>query len=421
MDSVNRAMFNLTYNEQASKAYDEQNEKAAGAVEDLKKQIQGYRSTRDKIVGAGAASDYFAKNSLSRITEWENWLEKNGGLAAGDYSKKETEMKTQWEGILNVNTIVKELQRIPAFLDLYVKDKDTSIPAAQKQEIKTLKESAETYFKKIINQTPADIVAKRDEFNRQFEEIQKKIPENFEDLKEPFTDASARAPVTLNQGIEETNFTTYKNQVEKKEQADENTFNLKRLWARSVEYFSLGFATFWPYVFGIVFAMIVANDAIGRPAQYRIFYFIFMFLLFQICLIPGFPFLVFLYYLYRSFRAVHWANVFTLNPKGPRLDYLKAPVLFAFLPIFEGRADEKVPWYLSVFKYDVNRYGGLAKKRQIAYEMQSASLVGKDLDAAAVGLTPQSFDEILCDLKSIVTGSSRGTLKDVVDALGKLV
>jgi hypothetical protein len=421
METVNRAMFNLTYNENASKAYDEQNEKAAGAVEDLKKKVEGYRATREKIVASGDASDYFAKNSLSRITEWENWLEKNAGLAAGDYAKKDTEMKTQWEGILTINKPVKEMERVGPFLGLYLKDKDTKIPTAQKTELKKLKEDAEAYSKKLLTETPADIVAKRDEFNRRFDEIQKKIPENFEDLKEPYEDAAPAAPVTLLQGIQESNFKTYEAQVEKKEQADANTFSVARLWSKSLEYFSVGFAWGWPYFFGIVFAMIVANDAIGRPAQYRIFYFVFMFLLFQVCLIPGFPVLVLLYYIYRSFRAVNWGNVFTLDPKGPRLDYLKAPVLFAFLPIFEGRADEKVPWYISIFKYDINRYGGLAKKKQMAYEMQCAKLVGKELDASSFGMTPQSFDEILCELKTIVTGTSRGSFQDVVQALGKLV
>ena len=94
LESINRAFFNLTYNEKASQAYDEQSEKAAGAVEDVKKQIQGYRNQREKLVAADKATEYYATNSLARITEWENWLEKNGGLASGDYTQKSTEMKT---------------------------------------------------------------------------------------------------------------------------------------------------------------------------------------------------------------------------------------------------------------------------------------------------------------------------------------
>ncbi len=272
-ESINRAFFNLTYNEQASKAYDEQNEKAAGAVEDIKKQIQGYRDTREKIIGANEASDYFSKNSLSRITEWENWVEKNSGLAAGDYSKKSTEMKTQWDSILNVNKLVKEMSRIGPFIDLYLKDKETKIPNAQKNELDTLKADAEKYYNNIIKQTPADIVAKRDEFNRRFEEIQKKIPENFEDLKESFEDTSA-APTNLVQGTDQERFEAYRKQVEERELANENTFQFSRLFSRAITYAFKGFATIYPFFFGIVFAMIIANDAIGRPAPYRIFYFI---------------------------------------------------------------------------------------------------------------------------------------------------
>jgi len=417
-DTLNRVMFNLTYNEQASKAYDEQNEKAAGAVEELKKVIDGYRKTRESILADGQASDYFAQNSLSRITEWENWLESNGGLSAGDYSKKETEMKTQWDGIVSSNKVVKEMERVPKFIELFLKDKQTTIPTAQKNELERLKKDAEAYLKKILRETPADIVAKRDDFNRRFSEIQKSIPENFADLKEPFED-SAQAPPSLLQGIQEANFNQYERQVEKKEQADANSFNFKRMMSTVMEYFSFGFGTAWPYFFGAVFAMIVANDAIGRPTLYRIFYFVWMFLMFQMSLIPGFPFLVFLYYVYRSFRSVNWSNVFTFHPTGPRMDYMTAPVLFAFLPIFEGRGDEKVPWYLSIFKYDVNRYGGLAKKKQIAYEMLCAKAVGKTLDASAFDLPEATFNDVMCELKSVVTGSHGGSFGEVLDALKK--
>ena len=419
LESVNRAIFNLTYNENASKAYDEQNAKAAGAVEDIKKQIQGYRSTREKIIGAGESTDYFSSNSISRITEWENWLEKNGGLAPGDYSKKSTEMKTQWEGILNINKVVKEMARVSKFITLFMKDKDTKIPSAQKKELELLKADADKYYSTIIKQTPADIVAKRDEFNRRFEAIQKKIPENFEDLKEPYVDAG-QTPTTLLQGIQERTFTTYENAVEQKEIANNSTFSVSRLGSRVVEYAQKGFSIGWPYFFGTVFAMIIANDAIGRAVPYRIFYAFFMFLLFQMSIIPGFPFLVLSYYLYRSFASVNWGNVFSLHPEGPRLDYMKAPVLFAFLPILEGRDDEKVPWYMSIFKYDVNRYGGLAKKKQMAYEINAAKAVGKTLDPSMFGLDEKKLNDILCELKTILAGTGRGTLKEVFDSLKAL-
>ena len=415
MDSINRALFTLTYNEQASKAYDEQNAKAAGAVDDLKKIIQNYRDTREKIIGAGEASDYFATNALARITEWENWLEKNAGLAAGDYSKKETEMKTQWESILNSNKIVQEMERVSPFIQLYLKDKGTKIPSAERKDLETLKTDAETYYNKIVKQTPADIIAKRDEFNRRFEEIQKKIPENFEDLKESFQD-STQAPVTLLDGIKKNRYDTYEAQVNQKEKADENSFNFGRLVSQIQSYSMKGFSTFWPYFFGAVFAMIVANDAIGRPAFYRLFYFVFMFLLFQVSLIPGFPFLVFAYYLYRAFSALNWGNIFTLNPTGPRMDFLKAPVLFAFLPLLEGGQNEKVSWYWRPFKYDVNDYGGLAQKKRLLYEQNAGILVGKEINGPTL---QEKFSQIVANVQTLLTNVPRGTLEEAVEGIKK--
>jgi hypothetical protein len=145
-----------------------------------------------------------------------------------------------------------------------------------------------------------------------------------------------------------------------------------------------------------------------------------MFLLFQVSIIPGFPLLVLVYYLYRAFTAINWSNVFSLHPEGPRLDYLKAPVLFAFLPIFEGGPTEEVPWYISIFKYDVNRYGGLAKKKQMAYEMNAAKEVGKTIDMSSMGLDETTLKTVLTELKSVVSDEPRGTLKDVLQSLKNL-
>lgn len=420
-DTLNRAIFNLTYNEQASQAYDEQNAKAAGAVEDIKKILDNYRQTREKVIGAGESSDYFASYSLARLTEWNKWLEKNGGLAPGDYTKKETEMKAEWQTILNSNKVAKEIGRIPAFLDLYVKDKDTKIPNDQKTQIDKLKADAEQYISKMTTQTPADLIAKRDAFNTQFDEIQKKIPENFEDLKivEPFA-TQAAPPPTLLAGIQEQQFKTYEKQVEQKEKADENTFQMSRLATRVKNYFSQGFQTAWPYLFGIVFGMIAANDAIGRPALYRVFFFVYMIIMVQFGFIPGFSVLVFVYYLYRAFVAINWTNFFSFHPEGPRMDYMKAPVLFAFLPIFEGGKDEQVPWYYSIFKYDRNRYGGLAQKKQMAYEISAGKLVGKQLSPSDFDMEPKTFEEVLSEVKSYLLGQSN-TFDDALKMLKNLL
>ena len=419
LESINRAFFNLTYNEKASQAYDEQNEKAVGAVDDIKKQIQGYRNARDKLLAANQASDYYTTNSLARITEWENWVGKNGGLAAGDYTQKSTEMKTQWESITSANKIVQEVERVPAFLDLFLKDKDTKIPNQQRNELLKLKQSSEDYIKGINKQTPADIVAKRDTFNTQFMDIQKKIPENFEDLKEGFE--ASNSQLTLLQGINETQFNDYKNQVEQKELADEDTFKLPRLMGHVYEYFNIGFGTVWPYVFSVLLSMIVANDMIGRGPLFRIFFFLWTFIMCHVGMIPMFPFLLMFYYFFRAFTAINWGNVFTLEPSGPMMDYMNAPVLFALLPIIEGSKTQKIPWYLSIIHYDANLYDGLAEKKRFAYEMEAALAVGKQLDPSMLNMDPGAFDATISNLKSSLLGIHKSTLKDAIDSLKTLV
>ena len=72
------------------------------------------------------------------------------------------------------------------------------------------------------------------------------------------------------------------------------------------------------------------------------------------------------------------------------------------------------------FKYDVNRYGGLAKKKQMAYEINAGKLVGKTLDPSSFGLEDKKFNEILCELKSVLAGTSSG-FQQVMDGLKTLV
>jgi hypothetical protein len=405
-ESINRAVFNLTYNEQASKAYDEQNEKAVSAVEGIQKQIEGYRQRREKIIGAGESTDYFSSNSIAKITEWDNWIQKNGGLPAGDYTQKSTEMKTQWDSLININEPVKEMGRVSEFLTLYMKDKELKLPSAQKKEVEDLKAQADKYYKTISKQTPADILKKREEFNRAFEAIQKKIPENFEDLKEAFEDA-VPTPQSLLGGIMEDSFNRYKDQVTKKEQAESDSFSVSRLFQRALVYFMDGFSIISPFFFGIVFAMIAANDAIGRAAPYRIFFFIFMIVLFYASLIPGFKFMVALYYIYRAITAINWGNLFSLNPQGPRMDYMLAPVLFTFLPIYEAKEGDTIPWYMIPWQYNASAYDGLAKKKQMAFELNAAKLVGVQLDPSVFGIDSQTLNQIICELKSVLIGAEK--------------
>jgi len=414
VESINRAFFNMTYNESASKAYDEQNAKAATAVDDIKKQIQGYRDARDRLVAANEATNYFSTNSLARITEWENWLEKNGGLAAGDYSKKSTEMKTQWEGIFSSNTIVQELERIPEFLELFVKDKEGVLPAAQKQEVEALKKNADTYLSKLNNKTPAELIAKRDEYNSKFMEIQKKVPENFTDLKEGY---QSETQLTLLQGIDSSFFNDYKNRVLQKEQAEEDTFKPSRILTRTGEYFSAAFSATWSYFIGSIFAIIVANDAIGRPAIYRFFYFVYTIVLCQFFIVPGvIPFVLLMYYAIRSISAINFEHFFSFEPKGPRMNFLQAPVLFNVLPLFPASPSQKLPWWLTLIMYNPEMYGGLAEKKRIAFELEAAEAVGKKLQLDAATL-----EQILCDLKSAVLGIEKDKFTAVLQSLKAIV
>ncbi len=383
-ESMNRAFFNLTYNEKAEKAYEEQTEKAVTAVSGIKEQIDGYRATRDKIISEGQSTDYFSTNGIKRITEWENWLSKNGGLAAGDYTTKSTEMKTQWESLMKVNKTVKQLGRVSPLLQLYLKDREFSIPVEQKKQIDDLKKEAETYYNKIVNKTPADIVAKLEEFSSRFDAIQKKIPENAED---------ASKYIELLSYTEEENFKRYEGQVNNKEAAEEENFNLKRLYFRTYDIFFGNVQYVLRYALTGILVVLIMNDAIARPLQYRIFYGIWMAILCLFSFIPLFDIMALLYYIGRGFWALNFKEFST---KGIQVDYVSAPVLFALFPLFETTT---VMDNIPIFWYNPNRYNNLIDRKRQAYEETAAKKIGKFVEKVQEVVSSPKLQEAIENLK----------------------
>jgi hypothetical protein len=103
------------------------------------------------------------------------------------------------------------------------------------------------------------------------------------------------------------------------------------------------------------------------------------------------------------------------------MDYMKAPILFAFLPIAVSKPGEQLSWYQYLYKYNVDAYDGLAKKKQMAYEIQAADLVGSVLDPSTYGMEETTFNQVVCDLKSATLGVKKGSFQDVIDSLKALV
>lgn len=206
-DTINRVLFNLTYNEKAEKAYDDKRKNSETEIQKLQGVINNYRKQRDLMVSDGKASDYVSFNAARLCTEWENWLQKNANLPEGDYVVKKTEMKTTWDILMNINTIAIEMSRISSFLDFFIKDKGEKITIEQKKEIEKLGEDANKYYLSMNSKSPADIVAMRDEYNTRLGKILKSLDPNV---------MMAKDPKSLLQGINGAFYENYLGDVKKK-------------------------------------------------------------------------------------------------------------------------------------------------------------------------------------------------------------
>lgn len=403
--AIDRTVFNLTYNEQANQAYNEQAEQAAQAVEDVKRQVNGYRTKRDQMIAAKEASDYFSQNTITRLNEWDTWVQNNGSLPAADYTAKSTEIKSQWEGLLGVNTTVLELTRAPFFLDLYIQARYTELTTAVKNDIATLKKSIEDFLTGINTKTPLEITTKLEEFSQRYTEIQRKLPE-FQNA-----DTANNADLLiLTTMIQMEQFNAYKAKVENQIAADENSFSWQKLFYQTGDYFGMGWNTVYPYIFGIIFGMIVANDMIGRSPGMRMYYFVMTILIFLFAPF-GFSWIIPAYYFIRGIKG--------LMESDQTARYMQLPVLFAVLPLVEAKPGERI--WNRVFYYDPTMYNGLAMKKRIEYEKSAAELVGKTVDGSAFGLDAKTFDDIICELKSVLLDVPQNKFTDVINALKKLV
>jgi hypothetical protein len=126
-ETFNRLLFNLTYNEKAEKAYDEQRKTSETAIQQLQGMVTNYRKQRSILITEGKASDYYSFQTAKFCTEWENWLQKNANLPEGDYASKKTEITTIWEILKNINGIAFEMSRIEPFLNFFLTDKQDKL------------------------------------------------------------------------------------------------------------------------------------------------------------------------------------------------------------------------------------------------------------------------------------------------------
>lgn len=344
-NTVNKTLFTLTYNEQADKAYNDQLKAAEKSVQAIKNKIEEFRKQREIMIRNNTASDYYAFNSDQYLTEWSNWIQKNANLSEGDYAAKQTEIKTKWEALTNINQMAIEMGRIPTFLDFYIKDKMDNLTSEQKKNIEKLRDTAKTYFEKMNKQSPADIISKRDEFNTQFSIILKSIDEKFK---------SPNDPKSLLQAINNEFYNNFVEKVKQREKANESQFSVKRGLNTAKEYTFFFVSWSLQLFFAFVFAIIITNDNIGRPSVYRTYFFIFTLILFFI-----YPYSYVIGILYYIFRLMSGT----------------APVLFSMLPIHPKEYEEGVKPNFFSFNFDVHKKEDYAIKKELEYFTSLAEAV----------------------------------------------
>ncbi len=205
---------------------------------------------------------------------------------------------------------------------------------------------------------PADILSSRGNYKTRFGQILKAFDPSV---------LTPSDPKSLLQGINEVFYENYLGVVKKKERVEQNTFSLKRGTNTTKEYTYYFIEITIRIVFGLIFAVIVANDVIGRPSIFRVYFFIFTFLF--IYIIPFSYVFAFLYYLYRYFTGT-------------------SPVIFSMLPLYPKEYGSDVKPSFFSFYFDAHKKDDFAMSQEFEYFSSLAKKVEQTL-------TPESFKKMI--------------------------
>ena len=337
--AITRGINSATYNPEAEKALAEERKKASEAKQKYREGLFKLRDTKTEMVQKKQATEYFIKNVDSIADEGFKWLTSNPDADVQAITDQATSTSEKFQDISKANLVLLGLSVLPTFYktvagDAFLKKRITE---DQKKSLESFADSLANWLKTASTATSEQIYSKQQEVQVKSQELLQGTGEAVPAVTNADSAVKAEKKVAEKQQL-----------VKKEEEADKNTFQLKRLLKETYSTAVKVIGSLFIVMLALVSGMLTANDAIGRDNQYRILYFIYGSL--------GFPFML-IYYLYRWFFGT-------------------GPHIYRLLPLYTEESDTAIGrFFLFPFTYKEDQAAIDAKTK---FMTEAANLVGKE-------------------------------------------
>lgn len=361
--AITRGINSATYNPEAEKALAEDRKKASEAKQKFREGLFQLRDTKTKMVQNKQATEYYIKNIDKLTDDGFKWLTANPDADLEMITDKTISTTEKFQEIGKANIALLGLNVLPNWYKTVASNAflKKQITEDKKKALDTFADDLSAWLKTTPKLTTDEIYSKQQEVEVKSQELLQGTGEGV-----PAVTNVESAQKVEKQVVEKEKV------VKKEEEADKNTFQLKRLLKETYSIAGKVVGSLFIVMLALVSGMLTANDAIGRDTQYRILYFIYGAI--------GFPFML-IYYLYRWFFGT-------------------APHIYRLLPLYTEQADTSIGrFFLFPFTYTEDQAAIDAKTK---FMTDAANLVGKEYKPPA--------QQLANTLGSLVEGLQRVSL-----------
>jgi hypothetical protein len=381
--ALERGINSATYNPEAEKALAEERKKASEAKEKYRGGLFKLRDTKTVMVQKKEATEYFIKNVDTLADNGFKWLTANPDADVQTITDQATSTSEKFQDISKANIILLGLSVLPAFYKTIASDAflKKQITEDKKKELESFADSLSAWLKTAVNLTSDQIASKQQEVQVKSQDLLEGTGESVPAVTNTDAAVKAEKKVAEKQVL-----------VKKEEEADKNTFQLKRLLKETYSTAVKVIGSLFIVMLFLVSGMLTANDAIGRDTQYRILYFIYGGL--------GFPFML-IYYLYRWFFG-------------------SAPHIYRLVPLYTKESDTTIGrFFLFPFTYKEDQAAIDAKTK---FMTEAANLVGKEYKPPAekLGNSLGSLVEGLQGLALNIGATAKKGTNSILQGIQKL-
>ncbi len=370
--ALERGINSATYNPEAEKAWAEERKKASEAKQTYREGLFKLRDTKTQMVQNKQATEYFIKNVDKLTDDGFKWLTANPDADVQTITDQATSTSEKFQDIGKANIVLLGLTVLPAFYKTVASDAflKKQISEDKKKELDAFADSLATWLKTSATATSEQISNKQQEVQVKSQELLQGTGESVPAV------TNTESAVKVEKKVAEKQVT-----VKKEEEAEKNTFQLKRLIKETYSTAVKVIGSLFLVMLFLVSGMLTANDAIGRDNQYRILYFLYGGL--------GFPFML-IYYLYRWFFG-------------------SAPHIYKLLPLYTEEADTSLGrFFFYPFTYKEDQAAIDAKTK---FMTEAANLVGKEYKPPAQKLA-NNLGSLVSGLQGLVMNVGSAAKRD---------